>query len=105
MLLPKRRQRVPAAFDVGVVGGEQADLVAALLDDPAGVLVRVRRDPHLASHVLARAERQLLQPLLVLAERVVRPSPARASSPGSHERALLDDADAAASGNGRARRR
>ena len=60
---------------------------------PAGVLVRVRRHPHLALHVLARAQVHLLQPRLVLAERLVRgverAHPAR--NPGCAE---LDDADA-----------
>src|SRR6266404_3806873 len=62
-------ERVPPALDVRVVGGEEADLLARLLDDPAGGLVRVGRDADLAAHVLAREEREPTERLLVLAER------------------------------------
>src|SRR5690348_7272908 len=48
-------ERVPPSLDVRIVRREEADLLAGLLDDPAGRLVRVRRHAHLAAHVLARA--------------------------------------------------
>src|SRR5438552_2871732 len=51
-----------------VVGGEEAHLLARLLDDPADGLVRVGRDADLAPHVFPRVELEALQPLLVLAE-------------------------------------
>src|SRR5439155_7727192 len=63
-------ERVPPALDVRVVGGEQAHLLARLLDDPADGLVRVGRDADLAPHVLARAELEAPEPLRALAESV-----------------------------------
>ena len=62
-------QRIAAAFDMGVVGGEHADLGSGLLDDPACRFGGIRRDPHLASHVVRRGEAQPLEPLLVAFER------------------------------------
>src|SRR5216684_6509023 len=61
-------ERVPPALDVRPVRGEQAHLLARLLDDPADGLVRVGRDADLAPHVFAWVEQEALQPLLVLAE-------------------------------------
>src|SRR5207247_7073220 len=85
-------ERVPPALDVRVVGGEEAHLLARLLDDPADGLVRVGRDADLAPHVFARAELEAPEPLIVLAESVHRgvelAHPAR-----DPDRALLDDAD------------
>src|SRR5438034_1612730 len=85
--------RVPPAFDVWVVGGEETDLFARLLDDPADGLRRVRRRTDLAPHVLARPERELPEPLLALAEGLVRrvelAHPAR-----QPDRTLFDHAEA-----------
>ena len=75
-----------------IVGREQADLVARVGDDPAGILVRVGRDAHLPLHELAGLERHLLQPLLVLVEGVVRAI--HVAHPARHPRgALLDHAE------------
>src|SRR5438876_11656303 len=63
-------ERVPAALDVRVVGREEADLLPRLPDDPADGLVRVGRDADLAPHVLARAQLEASEALLVLAEGV-----------------------------------
>ena len=87
------RDRVATAFDVREVGREHAHVVAGVRDRPARVLVRVRRDPHLALHVLARAQVHLLQPRLVLAERLVR-GVERAHPARNPRRAELDHADA-----------
>src|SRR5262245_60935835 len=85
-------ERVPTALDVGIVGREEADLLARLLDDPADRLVRIGRHANLAAHVLARAELKPAETLLVPAEgadrRVELAHPAR-----DPRRPLLDDAD------------
>src|SRR5262245_34310605 len=87
--------RVAAALDVRVVGREEADLVAGLLDDPADVLGRVRGRADLPPHVFARAELELLQPLLALAERLE--SGVHEAHPARHPgRPLLDHAEAQA---------
>ncbi len=49
---------------MGVVGGEQADLLSRLLDDPAQVLGGVRGRAQLAPYVLAGSERQVAESLL-----------------------------------------
>src|SRR5581483_4842875 len=64
--------RISPAFDVRVVGREHADILAGLLDDPADGLGRVGRGADLAADVLARAERELPEPLLGISESLVR---------------------------------
>src|SRR5439155_17816772 len=68
-------------------------LLARLLDDPADGLRRVRRRADLAPDVLARPERELPEPLLTLAEGLVRrvelAHPAR-----QPDRTLFDHAEA-----------
>src|SRR5580658_1653536 len=85
-------QRVTATFDMWIVGGEEADLLAAVGDDPAGVLMGIGGDANLAMDKIAGLHRHRLQALLVLVEggegRIHGPHPPR--EPG---RALLDDAD------------
>ena len=58
--------RVLSPLHMRVVTREQAHLGAGLFDDPSDVLGRVRRGAYLALHVLARPERQRLQPFLAL---------------------------------------
>src|SRR5690606_16619212 len=62
--------RPAAALDVRVVGREQADLRPGLGDDPADVLGRVGGEADLPAYVLAGAQRQGPQALLVAAEGV-----------------------------------
>ena len=84
--------RLAPPFDVGIVRREHHQVGAALLDDPADVLGRVRREAHLSVDVLARAQRQRLQPFLVAVEGLE--GRLHLTQPRRHpDRTLLDDPD------------
>ena len=84
--------RVAAALDVRIVGGEETDIVARVGDDPACVLVRIGRDADLALDEFGRLHRHLLQPFLVPVEGVV--GAIHVAHPAWHpRRALFDDAE------------
>ena len=53
------RERIAATFGVWVVGREEEELLACVLDHPADGLGRERRELQLAPHVLARPQRKV----------------------------------------------
>src|SRR5689334_22092871 len=59
-------ERVPSAFNLRVVGGEERDALVRILDDPTDILMGVWGHPHLPFHELGGFHRELLQALLVL---------------------------------------